>query len=77
MTISYTRWSLRGVTEVDVWLVYVEIRDSNNIRQLIEARHKLNNPPVTGLVLAENRSRALERLGWEKLDDGVWYKIFD
>lgn len=73
--ITYTPWQLRGC-ESPTWQVYVENTDSHSIAQLIEVRRRLNNPPVTGLVLAENRSPALKRLGWKELDNGLWYKVF-
>lgn len=73
--ISYTKWALRGAN-YPVFQVYVEITDSHDISQLLEVKEKLNNAPVKGIVLAENKSVALKRLGWKELDSGVWFKIF-
>lgn len=75
ITIRYEQWHIWGFTG-PAWQVYVEITDSRGIAQLIEVGRALNNPPVTGLILAENRSPALQRLGWRELDNGLWYKIF-
>lgn len=73
--ITYIPWHLRGF-DGKAWQVYIEIDNSHSLSQLIEVKQQLNNPPVTGLVLAENRSPALRRLGWKELDNGLWYKIF-
>lgn len=75
--ITFTPWVLRGYSG-KTWQVYVEITDSHSIVELIEVKRQLNNPPVSGLVLVENSSPAIKRLGygWKELDHGVWYKIF-
>ena len=73
--ITYTPWSLRGYLG-KVWQVYVEITNSRSIAKLIEVKRQLNNPPVTGLVLVDNSSPAVKRLGWERLCDGIWYRYF-
>lgn len=75
MKVCYVPWVLRGYPGM-AWQVYVEITGSRDISDLIEVKRRLNNPPVCGMVLAENRSKALKRLGWKELDDGLWYKIF-
>ena len=74
--ITFTPWVLRGYSG-KTWQVYVEITNSRSIAELIEVKRQLNNPPVTGLVLVENRSPAIKRLGWEKLCDGIWYRYFE
>ena len=75
--IIFEPWNLRGYNGM-TWQVYVEIKNSRSIAELIEVKRQLNNPPVTGLVLVENKSPAMKRLGlgWKEMDDGVWYKIF-
>ena len=75
--ITFSPWSLRGY-HGRAWQVYVEITNSRSVAKLIEVKRQLNNPPVTGLVLVENNSPAMKRLGygWKELDHGVWYKIF-
>ena len=73
--IQYIPWKLRGYSG-DVYQVYVN-NEKSSLTFLRELKKELNNPPVRGLLLAENSSRALERLGWEALDDGLWYKIFE
>ena len=74
--IHYEPWSLRGY-KGEVYQVYVNIPNSHDTKQLRELKERLNNPPIKGLHLAENKSRALERLGWERIDDGLYYKIFE
>lgn len=78
MTVRFFPWELRGIDGIPVWQVSVEIVGSHSISPLIAAKRRLNNPPVRGLVLVENRSRALARLGegWKEMDHGLWYKIF-
>lgn len=74
--ITFTPWVLRGYSG-KAWQVYVEITNSRDISKLIEVKKRLNNPPVTGLVLVENSYTAIKRLGWEKLCDGIWYRYFE
>lgn len=69
--IEYRPWSLRGYTG-HVYMVWVESPES-----LCEVKEELNNPPVKGLLLVENKSRTCERLGWEKLDDGLYFRLFE
>lgn len=76
MNISYVPWSLRGCTE-KVYMAYVEIPKSNSLSYLRKLQEQLNNPPVKGIVLLENPSKALERLGWEKLDEGLYFRCFE
>ena len=76
LKVEYKSWCLRGYSD-KVWQVYVEIQNSRSIAELIEVKRQLNNPPVTGLVLVENSSPAIKRLGWEKLCDGIWYRYFE
>jgi hypothetical protein len=75
--IIYHPWRLRGFNG-PVWQVYVEITESRDISQLVAVKRRLNTPPVSGIILAENNSRALARLGdgWKELDNGLWYKVF-
>ena len=73
--LRFIPWYLRGY-DGPVWQLYLEISDSHDLSQLVEVRRALRSPPVVGLVLAENRSRALLRLGWEKIDEGLYGKIF-
>lgn len=75
-TVSYRPWALRGYVGL-VWQVYVEIYDSHTIKNLIEIKHKLNSGEVKGLVLVENKSPAIKRLGWKQLDEGLYYKYFE
>lgn len=77
ISIRYEPWTLRGVVS-PVWQVYVKIEESHNTSKLREVKEKLNTDVVKGVVLVENRSRALKRLGngWKELDNGLWYKIF-
>jgi hypothetical protein len=73
--VKYILWRLRGFAG-KVWQVYVEVNNSHSLSQLIEVKKQLNSPPVTGMVLVENRSPALKRLGWRKIDDGLYGKVF-
>ena len=75
--LRYASWSLRGYAG-RAWQVYVEIQNSRSITQLIAVKRQLNNPPVRGIVLVENSSPAMKRLGpgWKEMEHGVWYKIF-
>lgn len=76
LKVEYKSWCLRGYSG-KVWQVYAEITNSRDISKLIEVKKRLNNPPVTGLLLVENNSPAIKRLGWEKLCDGIWYRYFE
>lgn len=69
--ITYLSWSLRGYTK-PVFMVWVEHPES-----LCAVKAELSDPPVRGLLLVENKSKACERLGWEKLDDGLYYRLFE
>jgi hypothetical protein len=69
--VEYRPWQIRGYDK-PVYMVWVE-----NPSSLVEVKRELNNPPVKGMLIVQNKSRACERLGWEKMEDGVWYKIFD
>lgn len=69
--IEYHPWSLRGYIG-PVFMVWVE-----NPESLCAVKAELNNPPVKGLLLVENNSRACGRLGWEKLDDGLYFRLFE
>jgi hypothetical protein len=70
--IRYEPWSLRGY-DGPVYQVYVEHPES-----LVELKRQMNNPPHKGLMIAENKSRALERLGWQRDVDGeFYYKLFE
>jgi hypothetical protein len=75
ISIRYEPWSLRGY-EGDVWQVYVDITGSHTLQELREVKEQMNNPAHKGLHIAENKSRALERLGWEKWDERIYYKYF-
>lgn len=74
--IHYEPWLLRGYTG-PTYQVYVEIKNSHSIKELRQVKDQINNPPHTGLMLVENKSKALMRLGWEKLDDGLYYRLFE
>ena len=70
--ITYLPWSIRGYPN-KVYQVYVEIKDSHSITQLIKVKQQLNNIKASGLYLVENNSPAIKRLGWEEMDDGLYY----
>lgn len=76
MKIDYVPWKIRGY-DGPVYQVYVEIPDSHNTKQLRELKRRLNSPPHKGLMIAENKSLALKRLGWEYDNDGFYYKLFE
>lgn len=75
--VTYEPWYLRNY-HLPVWQVYVETANSHSITQLIDVKRQLNNPSVRGLVLVENKTPAMKRLGpgWKEMEHGVWYKIF-
>jgi hypothetical protein len=75
LNIEYKQWSLRGYDD-PVYQVYVEIPDSHDTKQLRELKRRMNDPPHKGLIIAENKSKALKRLGWEYDDNGFYYKYF-
>lgn len=74
--VSYKPWKLRGYFG-PVWQVYVEIRDSHSTKTIFEVKNKLNSGEVKGLVLVENKSPAIKKLGWKQLDEGLYYKYFE
>lgn len=76
ISIEYKPWLLRGCS-IPVWQLYVEIKGSKSISNLIKVRDYINTNVVTGIVLVENRSKAIKRLGWEELDTGVYYRRFE
>lgn len=71
--IEYRPTMLRGC-QLPAWTVYID--NVEDRQSLIQIKKDLNNPPVKGVVFIENKSRAIERMGWEKFDDGIYYKIF-
>lgn len=76
LNVSYKPWQLRGYPG-PAWQVYVETKDSHDIKGLIEVKKRLNTGEVKGLVLVENKSPAMKRLGWEQLDEGIYYRYFE
>lgn len=74
--IEYKPWALRGC-KLQVWQIYVDITDSHGISGLLEVKNIINNNSVKGIVLIENRSKAMKRLGWDELSDGVYYRRFE
>jgi hypothetical protein len=75
ISLEYKPWALRGY-KGQVWQVYVIIEDSHSLRDLIEVKTRLNSGEVYGLVLVENSSPAIRRLGWDSFADGVYYRYF-
>lgn len=77
ISVQYKPWTLRGYSG-EVWQVVIVITGSRSIKKLIKVKQLLNNPPVRGLILVENKSPAMKRLGpeWKEMEHGVWYKIF-
>ena len=74
--ITFQPWAIRGY-HGKVYQVYVEIENSHSITHLIEVKRQLNSIKTPGVYLVENRSKAIKRLGWEKLDEGLYYRVFE
>lgn len=74
--IEYVPWSLRGCP-LPVWQLYVEIKGSKTLSSLIEVRNLINSTVVRGIVIIENKSKAIRRLGWDEMDSGVYYRRFE
>ena len=73
--IRYVPWIIRGYSELPCWQVYVET-ETKSLANLIEIKKQLGNPPIKGVLIIENTSKAIKRLGWEEISDGIYYKIF-
>ena len=73
--IQYIPWVVRGYSKYPCWQVYVNTK-TKSLSNLREIKRELSAPPVRGVLIIENKSKAIKRLGWEEMADGIYYKIF-
>ena len=69
--ITYKSWFIRGMNQPCYQVIV------NHPSSLLAVKQELEHPPVKGILVIENKSKAVKRLGWKELGDGIYYKIFE